>query len=185
MAKRITVIVLALLILSVAAGLFIMRGKRFVVELTEGQIQEKLDARFPVEKSYLLIFVLTLSDPKVVLEEGADRLSFGLNATLNIKIGDEEKPLSGTGLVSTGIRYNPDDYSFYLTDPKIEQLAIQGIPIEYTDKVNEVAKKLALERINNYPVYQLKDDDIKQAAARLILQDLIVKEGKLVITLGL
>ncbi len=155
------------------------------MELTEPQIQEKLDARFPIQKSKLLVLVLTLSNPQVGLEEGADRISFGVDATLNLTIGGQQKPLGGTGTITTGLRYHPDDYSFYLNDPIIEELEIQGIPIQYVDKVNEVAMKLAEERINECPIYKLKGDDLKQATARLILKDMVVEDGKLVITLGL
>lgn len=175
----------AVLLVGLTLVFFILRGQRFVVELTQAQLQEKLDARFPIAKPYLLVLVLTYSEPEVTLTEGSDRVSFGVKATLNILIGGQPKPLGGHGIVSTGVQYNPEDYSFYLNDPRLEQLDIQGVPIKYTAIVNDLAKQMLEERINRTPIYTLKETDLKQEAARLILKGLTVHDGKLVITLGI
>jgi hypothetical protein len=53
------------------------------------------------------------------------------------------------------------------------------------DKVSEVATKLAKEQIDNYSIYTLEREDMKQKAASLVLKDMFVRNGKLVIVLGL
>ena len=182
---RIGLSVACALILLLVVGWVAISGKRYVVELDQAEIQEKLDVRFPIEKSYLLILTLTFSEPEVSLVEGSDRITFGVLTTLNVRIQGEQKSLGGRATVSTGLRYNQEDYSFYLADPRLESLEIQGIPIKYIDRVNDLAAKALTERLNRTPVHTLNRDDLKQSAARLILQDLEVKDGKLAITLGL
>ena len=76
--QRIGVIVGVALLALVATATYVLKGQTYVIELTEQQIQEKLDARFPMEKSHLRILVLTLSQPGVRLVEGSDRVTFGM-----------------------------------------------------------------------------------------------------------
>jgi len=182
---KILLIVSGVLILGLIAGLMAIRGKRYVVELTQEQIQTELDARFPVEKGHLLVLVLTLSEPEVVLPEGSERITFGLSANVSIGVGEKPKSLGGRGTVSTALRYNPENFSFYSTEPVIEQLEIQGIPVKYVDIVNRIAGRALCERLDRAPVYTLKENRLKELAARLVLKGVTVKNGRLVIILGI
>lgn len=172
------------LIAGVATTVYLLQGKRYVVELTEPQLQAQLDQIFPIEKSYL-IFALRLFEPQVHLVEGADRVTFGVKAALNVRLEGEPKNLGGEGAITAGLEYNPKDYSFYLHDPRLERLEVQGIPVKHVEAVNALAERLARTRINRLPVYTLSRDDLKQVAARLVLKGLVVRDEKLVITLGL
>jgi len=171
------------LVLIIAAW-FLFKGRCFTIELSESQIQKKLDERFPMNKQHLLVLTLTLSDPRVELTEGSDRISFGLSASVNIRINAQPKPLGGKGQISTALRYDPTDASFYLGDPAIQRLEVQGVPVEYVDVVNKLARELLSERLERYPVYTLDRPDLTQTAARLLLKELTVRNGNLVITLG-
>ncbi len=175
----------ALIVVTGVVAILLLRGRTYVVELTEAQIQEKLDDRFPVRKQYLSVFALTLSEPKVSLQEGSDRISLGLKATLNIQLGGQQKPLGGDAVASAGLRYDPTDYSFYLDDPNLKSLTVQGIPFQYTELVDKVAAELAQERLDRTPIYTLRKNDLKQTTARLVLRGFVVQDGRLIITLGL
>ncbi len=177
-------IVAGLLVASVLVAGFVLRGRRLVIELTEDQIQQRLDAIFPVEKSVLLILDVTLSDPRVGLEDGADRVSFGMTATVMLP-GDKPKSLTGAGTITAGLRYDAVQHAFFLDDPVIDKLEIQGIPIPYVERVNKVVMRLTRDRICNQPIYTLKPHELEQAVARMVLKDLVVQDGKLIITLGL
>ncbi len=183
--KKIVAVIVILLTSLLAIGVFALRGKRYQLKLTEQQIQEKLDAKFPIERGTRSLLILTLSEPDVALAEGADRIAFGLKASVDIKVGGKNLSLRGTGRVNAGLRYEPDDHSFYLIEPLIESLNIQGVPVLFVNKVNGTAAKLLNERIDNHPIYTLRRDDLKQSAARLVLEDVTVEDGRLVITLGL
>ncbi|MCH8253148.1 MAG: DUF1439 domain-containing protein [Planctomycetes bacterium] len=172
------------LLLLVAAAAYVLTGRTYVIELTEGQIQEMLDARFPAEKRYFPALVVTLSEPKVNLVEGADRVAFGVKALVNVGLAGQTKRLGGRGTITAGLRYNPDDYSFYLDEPTIDQLVVQGVPVKYVDRVSDMATELVHARISRTPVYTLDRTDMRQFAASLVLKSFTVRDGKLVITLG-
>ncbi|UCE59786.1 MAG: DUF1439 domain-containing protein [Phycisphaerales bacterium] len=183
--RRIAPIGAAFLAILVLAAVYFLKGRTYVIQLTEQQIRENLDATFPMQKRHFLVIELTFSEPNVALIEGSDRISFGLKAEVNFRIAGEAKQLGGTAAVTAGLRYNPDDYSFYLDSPTLDELVVQGIPVEYVERINMLASELAQDRINRTPVYTLERTDLKQLTASLILKELTVKDGKLVITLGI
>ena len=139
----------------------------------------------PFTNTYLLIFKITLDNPRVTLPESSSRVEAGLDVSLNIRIGDEPKSLGGSIDASGTPAYVPEEGAFYLTDPVIEDLAVQGVPDEHAAKVNDVLTKALAAYYAERPIYTLKETDIKQSIARLVLKRVIVENGELVITLGI
>ncbi len=184
MSKAIWIVALVVLI-AMGAAYFFFVGKEYQVILTEEQIREKLEARLPITKRYFLIIELTLSNPRVDLENGSNRVLAGLDAVLNIKINNNPIPLGGTVDASAGVTYVPEEGQFFLVDPVVENLGIQGIPAKWQTKVNEAASKALAEYFEVNPIYTLKRANLKQAAARAVLKNVVVENNQLVITLGI
>ena len=173
-------------VLALAAGAFVyFSGKEYSFRFTEQQLQEKLAAKLPFKKSYLLIFQVTLDNPRVMLRDGSDRVEAGFDVQLNIKVGEEPKPLGGSIDASGVPIYVPEEGAFYLSDPKIEALEVQGIPSEYASKAKDALTQALARYYAERPIYTLNTTSIKQSAARLVLKSVIVENGELVVTLGL
>jgi len=163
----------------------IFGGPSYSVSLTGAEIQQALDDRFPIEKTRLLVVTLTLSDPVVEMREDSDRLTVSATATVNLTIPGQARQLGGRATISTGLTYHAADYSFYLADPRLDRLDVQGIPVEHLERVNELAATLLRDRLDRIRVYTLRPDQFAHAAARLVLKRFEVKSGRLEITLGL
>ena len=161
------------------------QGNEYRFRFTEAELQDKLAERLPLRKTYLFIFEVVLDDPRLELIEGSNRVNAGLDVTLNIKLNDEPLPIGGELDVSGGVRYEAADGQFFLTEPAIENLSIQGVPAKYTAKVNSVLTKAIGEYYLDRPIYTLKDSDVKNAAAKLLLKTVIVKDQVLIVTLGI
>jgi hypothetical protein len=183
--KKATIILIALLIITAGLTFYYFSEKEYVFRLTESQIQEKLNKNLPLTKSYLFIFQVTLDNPRVTLTNGSKRVGAGLDVILNIQIGNESKPLSGSIDVSGGVKYLPDKGQFFLTDSVIENLKVEGVPAKYTEKVNSVLTKALAIYYAEHPIYSLRASDVKQAAVRLVLKDVIIQNSELVVTLGI
>lgn len=183
--RNILISVAVFITLSLAGAYTYFSGKEYVVKITELQIQDTMQETLPLTKTYLFIFQITLDSPRVELINGSDRIKAGLDITLNIQLGNENKPLGGSADISGGVKYLSNEGSFYLTNPVIEQLSIQGVPQEYTDRVTNVVESALAEYYSTHPAYKLKAGDIKQAAAQLVLRDVIIENQELVITLGI
>jgi hypothetical protein len=177
--------ILASALCLVALGAYYFSGKEYEIRLTEEQIRAKLSERMPIRKDYLIIFEVILDNPRVSLVDGTNRIAGGLDVVLNIGLKSEKLPLGGTLDVSGGVRYEPDTGRFFLTEPVIERFAVQGVPEQYTEKVNKVLTKALGEYYSNHPIYTLSAFDLKQGAARLLLKSVVIESKQLVITLGI
>ncbi len=160
-------------------------GREFVYQFPEAQIHEMLSTRMPFEKTYFFIFTVVLDNPRVDLVNGSDRVNAGLDVTLNIKVDNEPEPLGGTIDVSSGLAYSPDEGAFYLVDPVIESLGVQGIPEKYADRTRQVLARAISEYYAVQPVYRIRADDPARAAARLLLKRVVVENQELVVVLGI
>lgn len=180
-----TIIAFIVVVLAITVGVyFYVSSKEYVVKIPEKQLQEKLQEKLPISKSYFFIFQVTLDSPRVELTSGSNRINAGLDVILNIKLGGEEKPLSGSLDASGSIRYEPESGQFYLTDPIVEQLSIQGIPEKYISKATAVMEKTLAEYYATHPIYTLKVGNIEQATAKLVLKRVLIENKELVIVLG-
>jgi len=182
--KRSIILVTCALVF-VLTGVLYFHGRRYDIIITQKQIDDALRARFPVTKNHLLILQITYSNPHVTLLPESNRIEVGLDADLDIKLRGQPKRLGGTSVATTGVTYRNETHQFYLSDPKIQKLALQGIPPEYLDKVTQLASNAAREYLQRFPIYTLKAKDVKTTAVKLLLKDVQVKSNEVHATLGL
>lgn len=168
-----------------AAVYFYFSGREYVITIPEAEIAEKLQHKLPMEKTYLLIFKVTLDNPRVDLVAGNNRINLGLDVQLNIHINGDSKPLGGKLDASGSLKYVPEEGAFYLVDPVIENLALQGVPEKHIEKASKVIQQALVHFYSTRPVYKLKHSDIKQSFTRLVLKSLEVKDEAVVVTLGI
>lgn len=182
--RKILVVLAAVLLVGVLGVFLYLQGKEYTFRFTEAELQQKLAERLPISKTYLFIFEVVLDEPRLTLVEGSNRVNAGLDVTLNIYINDEPQPLGGELDVSGGVRYDAAEGQFFLTDPVIENLQVQGIPARYTDRVNSVLTKAIGEYYADRPIYTLDKSNVKTAAAKLVLKNVVVENSVLIVTLG-
>lgn len=183
MKKTITISIIILIVLAVSAY-FYFSGREYTIKITEEQIKEKLGEKLPLTKDYLYIFEVTLDNPRVSLTNGHNKIDVGLDIFLNIKI-NKGKPLGGSIDASSGVKYVPEKGQFFLTDPVVENIKVQGVQEKHVDKVNKALSTALSRYYETHPIYTLKQKDIKQAAAKLVLKDVYIKDKELIIKLGI
>lgn len=183
--KKNIIFILLITITALATLLIFFYGKQFIIRVSETELRMKLAEKLPITKTYLVIFNITLSNPRVDLMNGSDRINSGLDITLDINLLNEISTFNGSVDISGGLRYNHETGEFFVTDPQVEKLSIKGIPEKYTDKINLVISKALNQYYQSRPIYILKPTDIKKTAARLVLKKVMVENEHLVITLGL
>lgn len=164
---------------------FYFSGREYVIVISEAVIQEKLNEKLPLSKTYLIVFNVTLDNPRVDLSEGTDRINAGLDILLNITINNHEKPLGGTLDASGALKYVPEEGAFYLAEPVVENLSIQGLPDQYTARATKAAEMALSNFYSTRPIYTLKATDIKQVVAKLLVKSLEIQEEKIVVVLGI
>jgi len=183
--KRIAIASVVLLVLFIVGGYLYFSGKEYVLRFSEAQIQETLAKKLPMTKTYLFIIQVTLESPRVLLENGSNRVNAGLDVSLNVTVDNNPEPLGGSIDLSGGVRYESEKGQFFLTDPVIEHLQVQGISPAYTTRVNDALTKALAEYYSERPIYTLSEFDAKQVAVQMVLKDVIVENKELVVTLGI
>ena len=187
MKKKIGVL-LALLVLVVFGVSWYFSGKSYVIEIPEAHLQRKLSEKFPFEKTYFFVLSLKFEQPNLSLQKNSDRIAFGCKVITNIAIsssGSGKESIGGRLEASGALRYDGSKAAFYLDDPQIAKLDIEGIPEKYQTKVESAVKKALVEFVNRAPVYKLKKYKTKELAASLILKDVQVRDSSLFVTLGI
>jgi hypothetical protein len=167
-------------------GLFLyLRYRQYDVVITQSQIDDALKVRFPMSETYLLMFRVTFSHPKVRLLPDTNRIEIDLDAELNNKLASQQTNLGGTAVVVTGITYRDETHQFFLVEPEIKQLVLQGISQEYLDKVAQFASNAARDYLPRLPIYTLEARDLNSSARRLLLKRVEVKGNEIHATLGI
>jgi hypothetical protein len=182
--KAVLYVILVAAFVAATVILFYFKGNRFTFAVSEAQIQERLKARLPFIKTYFLIFRVTLDNPRVELVEGSNRVKGGLDVTLNVRLAQKSRELGGSIDVSGVVKYVPERGEFFLVEPIVERLAVQGIPEKYAKKINEALTMALGEYYGEHPIYTLKATDAKHTAAKMLLKNVSVQNKKLIIILG-
>src|ERR1700749_4686892 len=110
-----------------STALFYFGSQNYVFTITQGQINEALQARFPVSKFYLKFFQVTYSDPKASFSSQSNHIEISLDIELEINTQKETKKYTGNVVMTTGLGYRYETKQFYLSNPEVKQLTIRGI----------------------------------------------------------
>lgn len=184
MMRNIVVGLIAIILLGVGV-FFLISQNDYVFRFSEADLRERVDQRLPWTKRYLFIFDVTVDNPRIDLVEGSDRVAGGVDILLNITLGGSELPLGGAVDVSGNVLYQSEDGEFFLTDPEIENVRVEGVPERFSNQANEAISMALREFYRTRPIYSLQGTDASHVAARLVLKDVVVEDEHLVVTLGL
>ncbi len=160
--------------------LFSMTVQAYEVRLTEQQLQQQLDSQMPLTQSQGMV-TLTLSNPKLDLLSSGNRLSLQTNALIVTSIGLQS---SGQLTIEGKIRYDKASYSFFIEEPVIRQLDIDGLAPALQPQLISLAQKALTPALTNQPVYTLSDQDMTEAMARMMLKSLTISDADVVLVMS-
>lgn len=159
----------------------VQNAHAWTVELTEDELQAKINPILPIEKKKLL-FTVRVSSIDVELKEGSDRV--GLISDMEIKTPHLSTG-KGRAYVDGKLAYNPVDGSFYFNDPQVKDVKFENIPAKYHKLVGRIFQRAIARRLAKTPVYKLKENKLKHQLAKTLLKSVKVVDQKLVLELGL
>jgi Protein of unknown function (DUF1439) len=166
-------------VVAVAAVLgYLKYGPDAFIDLTQAELQGKLDPKFPQEKCILVLACLEIRSPKIQLTEGSDRV--GLAADFVASLGSQKMP--GTLLLTGKPRYVQHEGSFFIDDIQIREFKMSGNAPDFEEVVRVRGPGLLKALMQGTPLYTLKSDTKYGAFAKLALKSVLVVNGKLRIT---
>ena len=159
----------------------IQNAYAWTVELTQDELQTRVNRMVPLEKNQL-VFTLLVSAIDVELKEGSDRV--GLIGKMEIK-----SPHFSTGKGMAYIEgkpvYQPADGAFYFTDAQVKDVRFENVPDKYRAVIGKLFEIAIRDRLAETPIYKLDKAKTKQQIARTLLKSVKVVDRKLVLELGL
>lgn len=164
----------------VAALLGFRRG--YVYEISQTNIQTRLESQFPVKKC-LFVLCVELKDPFVRLSEHETRIEFGSNAHMGVAFSKDQ--YDGEAGFSGRLKYVRDEGAFYLDDSKLEYLKVKGMSDRDKKNLDHLAAVMVKEYLRTNPIYRFKDSIMALIAPWLELKEVTVSNGVLRIRLGL
>lgn len=147
---------------------------KFTLDLSARQIQDAIAPKFPAENCPLPLTCIKLQNPTVTLQDRSDRITLMLDTTVTIL----QQPVTGTAVVSAKPRYLASTGEIFLDDSQIQDLKLQGVPLNVTSLVTQYGSILAKQSLERTPIYNFKNNQTEKMA-RMSIVDVKVVGGKL------
>ena len=152
------------------------------VNISEAQLQKKLNERLAVPISLLKIFDVNLSNSTVRFDSKTGRMMTSLDTSLTSIL--TKKVLTGKLDISGKLRFDAATNSIVLDDPKVESLNLNGLGSKYGEFFNLIAQKLGGEMLNGLPLYTVKPQDLSVGSTQYSPKDMQITDKGLQITLS-
>ena len=181
MKKFITIVLQTLALMSVLALTSCASLGDKTVNITQQQVQAKLQEQLSLPLTVLKIFDVNLTNPQVTFDGKTERMT----TTLDTKVTNplSKKPITGKTAISGRLKFDPATNAVMLTESKIDKLDLQGLGGQYSELLSVLGAKLGSELLDNIPLYTLKPDDLKSGNTYYTPKLLKVTDGNLQVTL--
>ncbi len=143
--------------LPAAAG-FNLWTNEYTLSLQE--LQAALQRKFPYNYRYKLLVDVRLTNPKLRLDATNNRVTTEMDATINNPLMLDQ-PFNGTLALNSGLRYDSAQRAVLLEKPAVERFDVEGMPAQYSRKMNKIGSVLAEELLHGYPLYTFKPDQLR------------------------
>lgn len=162
------------------AGCASMMGDR-TVNVSEAQIQEKLNEKLAIPISLLKVFDVNLSNSLVTFDQATGRMYTTMDTNLSSALFNES--VSGKLGISGKLRFDAPTSSIVLGEPKIEQFNLDGANGKYNDLLNALAKTVGDQMLNGLVLYKVKPEDLKVGKTQYRPKEMLVTNKGLQLTL--
>ncbi|MEK9713602.1 MAG: DUF1439 domain-containing protein [Thalassolituus sp.] len=139
--------------------------------ITETQLQDSLQQQLPYTHKGQ-IMSLTINDASIDLLGEGNR----------VRLDNDFVVISTLGLQARGrmnaegtVRFDDADNAFYIDEPVINKVEVEGVPEAYLPSVTRLAQQTLTPALTSRPVYVLKDEGQEQLA-RMLLKTMTISE---------
>ncbi|MFP6845888.1 MAG: DUF1439 domain-containing protein [Thalassolituus sp.] len=168
------------ILLSFIVLLMSLQAYAYDMRISEAQLQEQLNARMPWQQAKSFVN-LTINNALVDLLPEGNRVRVTTDAKVMLSIGLQS---SGTLVFEGDIRYKTEDHSFYIDNPVIIDMQVEGMSPQLKPQVITLAQHSIEPALKDRPVYTLSDSDATQVMAKMMLKDLTIEKDEVILTLS-
>lgn len=147
---------------------------------TQTQLQQRIQEITPIERKTMFANVV-LTDGQLRLLDVENQIE--VTAFLDVTaLGS----LHGSGSVTVqgSLSYEPSEGAFYLNNANVTQLKVDQLSPDAVSQLTPLVQDLVTQGLQSRPIYQLKDDDMRQSLLKASLKRIEVKRKTLFVVLG-
>lgn len=178
---RILLLIAGLLLLLVATPLLWVLLFGATLRISASEIQTVLATAFPVEETSLLVNKVVLSDPRVRIDAGSDRIAVTCTAEYRLF---NAAPIQGKACISGRVVYEAAEGEFFFRSARVEELVLAGASPRAMSVAGDLVGVIARSILEGRSVYRFDMNDPAQRLARSALSDVRVRNGYLEVVLN-
>lgn len=153
----------------------------YTLELTEAEIQSRIDAMLPIKKETFIV-VVTVDQAQVLLLENTDKVALHSKLFVNSVAGINAQ---GQLALEGRVAYEAEQGAFYLKEANITELQIDKVPADFMPQLKQLAQSGLTQALSKKPIYVLKEDDMRHKLIKASLKSIEITQQKLKATLGI
>ncbi|WP_168708526.1 DUF1439 domain-containing protein [Hydrogenophaga sp. PAMC20947] len=131
------------------------------VDVSEARLLALVARQFPVQKKYLELFEVSLSEPQLRLMPDENRIGTRLNYAASTVLSSRA-PWSGQLELSYGLRYQASDQTVRLDQVRMEGFQLSGAPVSYAQQLRGAGTQIAETMLQDLVVHQFKPEELRR-----------------------
>ena len=155
--------------------------KGLTLRFSELQLEERLQQHLPYRKKALLILEFELDQPEIEFIAVDGRISVSMKIGLEV-VGKLRR--DGLIRVSGVPSYRSTEGAFYLSEPRVDELSIDGLSSKYSGMASNAITSVVQTLYADKPLYELDTEYSKQRITKLVLREISVTDTHLIALLG-
>lgn len=175
LSTRLLIPALAVLLSSCAALL----GPRNV-DIPLSRLQEAVARHFPFNNRYLELLDISVSNPRIALEPGTNRILTSMDTTIAPPF--LSRSWSGNIAISGQLKVDMARNALVLAEPRVEKFNVNGLDLPYANQITKIGKLLAEQLLENMPLYTFRPEDFRYGGMNFIPTRITTQSNGLVIT---
>ncbi len=151
------------------------------LNVSEAQIQQKIDEKLAIPIQLLKIFDVNLSHSIVKFDQTTGRMQTTLDTVLNSPVLN--KSVNGKLGISGKLRFDAVSHSIVLDEPQIDRFDLDGDDSKYNEVINALTKILGAQLFSGITLYTVKPEDLQFGGITYSPKDIQITNKGLQLTL--
>lgn len=150
------------------------------VEIPLARLQQTIATRFPFHNRFLELLDVRVTNPHVSLQPETNRIVTSMDTSIAPPFTD--KSWSGSLSISGQLQIDPSRNALVLVDPRVENLAIDGLDSRYARQISRIAGLIGEQLLKDQPLYTFQPSDFRYGGTNFFPTRITAKATSLVVT---
>ncbi|SFM55969.1 DUF1439 domain-containing protein [Variovorax sp. OV329] len=146
------------------------------------ELQAEITKRFPLTQRYAEVFNVSLLDPVLALDAGANRAALTARLSINSPFL-QPSTVGGMVSISSALRYDAPALALRLQDPRAERLELDGVTGRDAERLKRIGGAVAQELLQGYPLRTFKPEELRFGRKTYEIGDITVAQDEIKVQL--